>query len=422
MKLLNHTTKYFSILLIILISIWAVVFYFAMLDEVYDSLDDGLENQKELILQAVREDPSLLFDTEFGVNNYTIKKTSQPVSEHFYSDSYRDTLMYMQVEDEYEPVRILESIFEHKGDYYKIKLITSMVEEDDQIENLVKYLIVLYLLLISSILLLNNLIFRKIWKPFYDLIGHLKNFRIEKDEPIKTKPTSIDEFRLLNLSVEKLTEKSRKSYLVQKQFIENAAHELQTPLAISINKLELLVEKNELTDLQSQEVGQVLDSLGRLNRLNKSLLLLSKIDNDQYIEEERVSFNEVIHRTVENLEDFAVHRGVAIYVDEKEQIDFKINKDLSEILMLNLIKNAVIHSDKKSQVKIEVARNSITIKNIGENKALNPEMIFKRFSKNSSNKSSTGLGLAISKAITDRYQLNLTYHFSGQHEFAIIFP
>tara|TARA_B100000945_G_scaffold288398_1_gene260719 strand:- start:1612 stop:2793 length:1182 start_codon:yes stop_codon:yes gene_type:complete len=393
-----------------------------MLDEVYDSLDDGLENQKELILQAVREDPSLLFDTEFGVNNYTIKKTSQPVSEHFYSDSYRDTLMYMQVEDEYEPVRILESIFEHKGDYYKIKLITSMVEEDDQIENLVKYLIVLYLLLISSILLLNNLIFRKIWKPFYDLIGHLKNFRIEKDEPIKTKPTSIDEFRLLNLSVEKLTEKSRKSYLVQKQFIENAAHELQTPLAISINKLELLVEKNELTDLQSQEVGQVLDSLGRLNRLNKSLLLLSKIDNDQYIEEERVSFNEVIRRTVENLEDFAVHRGVAIYVDEKEQIDFKINKDLSEILLLNLIKNAVIHSDKKSQVKIEVARNSITIKNYGENKSLNPEMIFKRFSKNSSNKSSTGLGLAISKAITDRYQLNLTYHFSGQHEFAIIFP
>ena len=137
---------------------------------------------------------------------------------------------------------------------------------------------------------------------------------------------------------------------------------------------------------------------------------------------ERVSFNEVIRRTVENLEDFAVHRGVAIYVDEKEQIDFKINKDLSEILLLNLIKNAVIHSDKKSQVKIEVARNSITIKNYGENKSLNPEMIFKRFSKNSSNKSSTGLGLAISKAITDRYQLNLTYHFSGQHEFAIIFP
>ena len=172
MKLLNHTTKYFSILLIILISIWAVVFYFAMLDEVYDSLDDGLENQKELILQAVREDPSLLFDTEFGVNNYTIKKTSQPVSEHFYSDSYRDTLMYMQVEDEYEPVRILESIFEHKGDYYKIKLITSMVEEDDQIENLVKYLIVLYLLLISSILLLNNLIFRKICARTSSISGH----------------------------------------------------------------------------------------------------------------------------------------------------------------------------------------------------------------------------------------------------------
>ena len=104
-----------------------------------------------------------------------------------------------------------------------------MVEEDDQIENLFKYLVGLYLVLILSIVVLNNLVMKKVWKPFYTLIDRLKGFRIEKDDPIKTEPTTIDEFNLLNQSVERLTEKSRDSYVAQKEFIENAAHELQTP-------------------------------------------------------------------------------------------------------------------------------------------------------------------------------------------------
>ena len=256
MKLLNHTTKYFALLLIVLISVWAVIFYFAMIDEVYDSLDDGLENQKELIIDAVKIDPSLLQDTEFGVNNYTIKRVA-PVSHDINKDSYRDTLMYMQNEDEFEPIRMLESTFVQDDTYYKIKLITSMVEEDDQIENLFTYLVGLYLALVLSIVVLNNLVLKKVWKPFYSLIDKLKGFRIERDEPIQQEPTDIDEFNLLNQSVEKLTKKSRDSYIAQKEFIENAAHELQTPLAIAMNKLELLLEKNELTGHQTQEIGGV---------------------------------------------------------------------------------------------------------------------------------------------------------------------
>ncbi|WP_324024814.1 histidine kinase dimerization/phospho-acceptor domain-containing protein [Maribacter sp. BPC-D8] len=313
MKLLNHTTKYFAILLIVLISIWAVIFYFAMLDEVYDSLDDGLENQKELIIRAVNDDPDLLQDTEFGVNNYTIKNTE--VGDHTkFKDSYRDTLMYMQNEDEYEPIRMLESTFQQDGNYYKIKLITSMVEEDDQIENLFKYLVGLYLVLILSIVVLNNLVMKKVWKPFYTLIDRLKGFRIEKDDPIKSEPTTIDEFNLLNQSVERLTEKSRDSYVAQKEFIENAAHELQTPLAIAINKLELLLEQNELSGLQSQEVGGVLDNLTRLTRLNKSLLLLSKIDNKQYLEEETIDFNELTKNVSTDFSDFATHKNMRLNV------------------------------------------------------------------------------------------------------------
>ncbi len=421
MKLLNHTTKYFALLLIVLITVWAVIFYFAMLDEIYDSLDDGLENQKELIVQATQNDSTLLSDTDFGVNNYTIIKAPFDKQDNL-KDSYRDTLMYMQNEGEYEPVRILESFFERNGSHYKISLITSMVEEDDQIENLFIYLIGLYLVLIASIVLLNNLVLKKVWRPFYDLIDRLKDFRIERDEPIKTEPTTIYEFKLLNQSVERLTEKSKQSYVAQKEFIENAAHELQTPLAICINKLELLLEKNEMKLDQSQEVGAVLDNLGRLTRLNKSLLLLSKIDNSQYVDEELVDFNELSRKAAADFEDFAAHRDVDIQLIGVDVLEYPMNRDLATVLISNLVKNAVIHSTAGKTVEIEIAAGRLVVKNFGAQIELDGNQLFKRFKKSGSDMRSTGLGLAIVKAVCDRYNLQLNYDFSDRHIFKILFP
>ncbi|HET8829648.1 MAG TPA: histidine kinase dimerization/phospho-acceptor domain-containing protein, partial [Pelobium sp.] len=278
MKLLNYTSKYLLILLLPLITIWAVIFYYALLDEIYDSLDDGLENQKMLILQNPESIEGALANQNFRKGNHVITKIDQHEYSNF-KESYRDTLMFMQNENDYEPVRVYESIFKDNGAYYKIKVITSMVEEDDLIENLATYLVILYFLMLISIVLLNNIILRKIWKPFHSLISQLKSFRIEKETTLKIKESDIEEFQLLNQTMEQLTEKSRKSYLNQKHFIENASHELQTPLAISINKLELFSEKNNLNEEQLKDIGFVLDNLGRLTRLNKSLLLLSKIEN-----------------------------------------------------------------------------------------------------------------------------------------------
>ncbi|WP_373517902.1 sensor histidine kinase [Pricia sp.] len=419
MKLLNHTTKYFALLLIVLITVWAVIFYFAMLDEIYDSLDDGLENQKELIVQATQNDSTLLSDTDFGVNNYTIKKTPKRA---YVKDSYRDTLMYMQNEGEYEPVRILESSFERNGSHYKINLITSMVEEDDQIENLVIYLLGLYLVLIASIVLLNNLVLKRVWKPFYDLIGKLKDFRIERDEPIKTGPTTINEFELLNQSVERLTEKSKQSYVAQKEFIENAAHELQTPLAICINKLELLLEKNEMKEDQSQEVGAILDTLGRLTRLNKSLLLLSKIDNSQYVNEELIDFGALSKRVVSDFEDFSAHRDIAIQLIRAAILQYPMNRDLATVLISNLIKNAVIHGTAGKSVAIEISVDRIVVQNFGTETGLDGDQLFKRFKNIGSDMRSTGLGLAIAKAVCDRYNLQMNYYFDYRHVFEIRFP
>lgn len=420
MKLLNYTTRYFAIILFVLLSAWAVLFYFEMLDEIYDSMDDGLENQKMLVIRRAKEDTSILEKNEFGEGYYTIRKV-EPKNIYNIKDNYRDTLMYMHNEEDFEPVRLLESVFQQNGEYYKLKVITSMVEEDDLIEDLLYSLLWLYLGLIISIIILNNIVLKKVWNPFYKLITELKNFNIEKDENIKVQDTSIEEFNLLNKQIQVLLQKSRDSFTGQKQFIENASHELQTPLAISINKLELYIENNDLSESELVQIAPVLNNLERLTRFNKSLLLLSKIENRQFLSEQKVSINSIIQDLVEDFSDFASHKEIELTIDVNETIDFKMNKDLAIILFTNLIKNAIVHGKSEHLINIEIDKQEVKISNFSESGALKKEKLFTRFYK-ISNKNSNGLGLAISKAIADEYDLELEYYFDEKHIFKVGFP
>lgn len=421
MKLLNHTSKYLALLLLPLITIWAVIFYYAMLDEIYDSLDDGLENQKVLLLRRLPSNPEVLDHNDLERWNHVIT----PISKHQYDnfkERYADTLMFMHNEKDFEPVRILESKIAYNDNYYKVKFITSMVEEDDLIEDLITYLVVLYALLMMTIFIFNNLMLKKIWQPFHSLIVQLRNFRIEKDQHIETMDTSIEEFQLLNTSVTTLIDQSRARYLEQQHFIENASHELQTPLAISLNKLELFLENTTLTEDEVKTMTSIMDNLGRLTRLNKSLLLLSKIQNRQYADEERIDFNLLLKNMIEDFEDLAAHKNVKLTLNASGPLIFQMNKDLAIILLTNLIKNAIIHGQQNATVSIDLIDQMIIVRNFGIGESLDSKILFSRFKKISTDQKSTGLGLAIAKAVSEKYGINLTYSFKEQHIFQVSFP
>ena len=417
MKLLNYTTTYFAVILIFLLALWALIFYFEILDEIYDSMDDGLDNQKILIIRKAKVDPEILQKNAFEDGNYIITPTTPGISRGF-TDVYRDTLMFMENELEYEPVRLVESVFQQDGSFYKIKVVTSMVEEDDLRKELFFSLLWLYVGLILTIVLLNNFFQKRAWMPFYKLLRRLENFSIEKDREIKYEKTKIDEFRLLNERVDRLLKKSVESYQSQKEFIENASHELQTPLAISINKLELMAENANLPEEQMEELGTVLHSLERLTRLNKSLLLLSRIENRQFAEQEKIDWNELVKQIIAEFEDFAAHRGVKLVLFEEERINHSGNKDLAGILLSNLLKNAILHTPSDTAVEITISSATVSFKNPGT-VPLERNRIFSRF-KGAEKADSTGLGLAISKAIADRLKLELTYSFSAQKHFFTI--
>lgn len=420
MKLLNYTTSWFALILFVILSLWAIIFYFNMLGEIYDSMDDGLENQKLLVIQKASKDDSVLQRKEFEDGYYKVQETTFEQVKDF-TDIYLDTLIYTQNEEDFEPFRMLKTAFRYNGKYYEMHLITSMVEEDDLVADLLFSLIYLYLGLLASILVLNNLLLKKIWKPFYFMLDRLRAFRLDDPKPIQIPESKINEFHLLNETVEKLLHANIQTYNNQKKFIENASHELQTPLAISLNKIEFLIENHPLNDEELQILSGVIDSLERLTRLNKSLLLLSKISNNQFSGVSEIDFAHLVKKSTKDFSDLANHKSIQMSFQEKSHCLVKMDPDLAEVLLNNLIKNAIVHNHPGGEVAIEVGNDSLKIENSGQPKPLDSEKIFERFHKGDNSLNSTGLGLAIAKAITDLYGFTIRYSYQEKHIITIHF-
>lgn len=410
MKLLNRTLKFLAIFLPVIIAVWAGLFYYNMIDEIKDSLDDGLENYKLLIIQKAASDSSILEKTKFGESNYAIREIAGSEALGV-RDHYTDTAMFMLNEGDFEAVRMLTTAFTMNGRYYELKVISSTVEEDDLIADLLHALLWLYAALLVSILLINNLVLRKAWKPFYQLLAKIRQFRLDKNPVITSTPSHVSEFRELDESILTLTRQAVTAYTNQKQFIENASHELQTPLAISINKLELLAESEKLDEHNLTVISQVIETLQRLTRLNKALLLLSKIENKQFSDTADLQLNTIVKTLIDDFRDMAEARNVSLHLHEAGVFTVHMNQDLAIILVSNLIKNAIVHNIRGGSAEISISNHSFAVTNTGQGGGLDQELLFERFRKKSPDQSSAGLGMAIVKAITDMHGLAIAYAY-----------
>lgn len=418
MKLLNHTLLYLSGSLIFILSIWAFVFYLSMMDEVYDSIDDGLENYKILIIQKASTDTTLLQKTYFDESNYAIRPITKAVAINA-TEVFQDTAMYMEYEDSYEIARMLTTYFSTPDErYYQLKIIASMVEGDDLVADLLHALLWLYVAVIASAFIINNWVLRKIWRPFYQLQHELRHFNLGEHQSFNPPLTRVREFKDINETVADLLKANIATFQQQKQFIENASHELQTPLAISMNKLELLLEQYQGTEEQTQLLANAIQHLERLTRLNKSLLLLSKIENRQFGKEEAVDFNALLRRQVDDFTELLEYKNIRVDIEERGDLLWQFNVDLANILTTNLLKNAIVHNHQGGHIHIVIDDDRFEIANTGSSRPLDAANLFSRFHRTSDNPSSTGLGLAIVKSIVQFHLIQVTYRYeNGMHHF-----
>lgn len=423
MNLLNKSLLHLSIWLFFIIALWSVFFYFNMLGEIKESVDEGLDNYKRQIIYNVQKDPTLLSQHNFDEGFFAIREIPKAKSITI-KDTYIDTLMYMQDADdetpELEPVRLLGTAFENKGHFYELKIINSMVEEDDLVEELFREAVLLYLLLIAAITLLNRFVLRRLWQPFYSFLNQLQEYRVGNSKHFPEVTTQTQEFTDLQKAVHVLLQHNVETYEQQKQFIGNASHELQTPLAIATNKLELLIEKGNLNTEQAGNIAEVMAIVERLVRLNKSLLLLTKIENKQFLDNKTVSVNDIASQSLNDLEEIATFRNITFSIEASAELTTEMDASLANIVVSNLLRNAIFHNIENGTVAVTIAEHSIKVSNTGIQIPIDELQLFTRFHKSETHSNSTGLGLAIVKAICDLYGFTLSYRFEEKlHHFEL---
>jgi signal transduction histidine kinase len=353
--------------------------------------------------------------------NIIVEKISFEEAEDF-KETYSASRVYFVTEEEDEEVRMLTTAFFCESDkqYYKLRIFTSTVESEDLIENMLYLLIALWICLALVIILVVQKVIHSSNRPFYRLLDNLRNFKLGETKIIEFPTTNIQEYTELNKSVKNLLESNINAYNEQKNFIENASHELQTPLSIAIGKLELLANDKKPEKEQLENIASALSSLNRMKRLNSSLLLLSKIKNKQFPGTEPVNMIPVFEEILDDFGDLISHKELILKIEKNaESLNVSMNKDLAYILANNLVKNAVSHNIKNGTISIVFDADAVIISNDGI--SVNND-IFDRYISSSTDAKSSGLGLSIVKSITDIYNFRITHQYRDKHIFTIKFP
>lgn len=422
MKLLSYTYRKLALLLFLLMAVWGVLFYYAIIDEVVDETDDTLENYGEILMESALHDPSILETEGSLMSFYKFTPISEEEGRH-YRQVFYDATVYIELEDEDEPVRVMCTAFRMPdGQYYELKLMISILERDDMVEAMLWYLGALFLLFLICTSIGIQLVLKGVFRPLHRLLDWLHCIQPGKEVPPLDNPTKIREFRQLSDAALDMGNRSYKAYEEQKQFIENASHELQTPLAIVRGKVELLAESEGMTEQQMEQLDEIYATLGRAVKLNKSLLLLSRIENGQYTEMEDVSVDEILDELLPDLMDIYEHKQVRpIRKREEQPFIIRCNHSLAQILVSNLVKNSLLHNREEGELQVLTTPTSLVIKNTGD-VPLDGEKLFRRFYHGmDGKKDSTGLGLAIARSIALSSSLKLTYEWQdGMHTFRLV--
>lgn len=421
MKLLYRIIIRISLVLTIVLGAWAVFFYIAVIDEVNDEVDDSLEDYSETIIIRALAGEELPSKNDGSNNQYYLTEVSEEYADQKEDIRYKDSMIYITEKEETEPARILTTIFKDENDrYYELTVSTPTIEKDDLKDAIQGWIIFLYGTLLFTIIIICIWVFHRNMKPLYLLLNWLDNYRIgNKNQPLKN-DTKITEFKKLNEAALRNAERSEHLFEQQKQFIGNASHEMQTPLAICRNRLEMLMEDESLTEKQLEELIKTHQTLEHITKLNKSLLLLSKIDNGQFSDIKDMELNQILKRYADDYKEVYAYRNIRLNIEEKEVFHIKMNESLAIALLTNLLKNAYVHNVDDGHIRIEITSRHIIFSNSGIEQPLDANHIFERFYQGNKKEGSTGLGLAITKSICNLQHINLEYYFSNkEHCFKI---
>lgn len=420
MKLFHLVLWRISLALIVVLTVWAGFFYMAVVEEVNDEVDDTLEDYSEGLIIRALSGEDMPTASNGSNNQYYLYEVSESNAASHPQITYRDEMVFITEKSETEPARVLITIFRTEDErYMELVVYTPTIEKLDLLRAILGWIIFLYVLLLLIILSINIWVFRKNMKPLYVLLKWLDSSQLgKKNEPLEN-TTKITEFRKLNAATMAFAERGEKLFEQQKTFIGNASHEMQTPLAICRNRLEMLMEDETLTEHQLNELIKTHQTLENLTRMNRSLLLLCKIENGQFADTRSVCLNDILTHYLDDYKEVYAYRNITVTVTTDSSFCVEMNDSLVSVLVTNLLKNSFVHNIDGGFIYIKITANTFEISNTGE-KPLDRERIFERFYQGQKKEGSTGLGLALVDSICKANHLKIDYTYvENRHIFTI---
>ncbi len=411
MKLLNKTSLIIVTVALFIFFLGGIAFYKIIQAMIINQVDRELVTQRHNIVNELNS--FLHLENAYLITENKIQIENVDMSFHM-EEMYKDTVLYDKREKLFAPYRMIRFHAFVNEKNYKISIFRSMLEAENLIEQIVINMTFMLLALVLAMFFLNRYFFRRIWDDFFFSVNKVKKYNLRDDPNLELPFSEVEEFQMMNQVFEKLTQRIHQDYTSLKEFTENASHEIQTPLSIMRAKIELLLQHPGYTNDQIALISSLNEAVNRLSNINKVLILLTRIENNQFPELSKVRLKERVIYHIDNFQEVIEARNISLTHEMDEAVEINVNTALADILIINLIKNAIRHNFDDGKIKIVVASDGFEISNTGPNSGIPADQLFDRFVRTQNASDSLGLGLSLVKKICELYDYDITYTYEDE--------
>ena len=422
MKLLYKITLTLLVPLSLTIGIWGWLSYRTMSKKIHADTDLILKSYSSDIIMRLLSGKELPERFNGAYNTYYIKSLTPEEAAESPAVEYGEAEAFLKSQEDFASSRIRSQIFQdNEGNFRKITVSLPTFEQDMLIEHVFWWTMLLFIVLLASVLAIGLVLLNYNMKPLYRLLDWIDRYEPGMQGSKVPSDTDIVEFRKLASAIEHAVTRFETQYEERKIFIGNASHELQTPLAVCSNRIEMMLEHPDMTEALAEEMIKVHRSLSGLIRLNKTLLLLSKIENGQFPQTADVDMNALAKESIELHQEIYDHKNISAEIDGEDRFVHRIDEQMASVLIGNLVKNAFLYTPSGGTINVTMSKTGFSISNTG-NAPLDKDKVFRRFYQPSGRKEgATGLGLALAYSVCMNNGMDITYDFiKDRHIFSII--
>lgn len=395
-----------------------IAFYFVLNYFLLQQLDETLAIERDEITNYVNEHNTL---------PEIVKTKDQQIYFSLSSASNTDATLISKTawndyEKEKELVRQLNFGINAAGKHYMVTVVKSQAEKEDLLKLILIIAASMIALILTASFVINRIALKKLWQPFYRSVMQVRNYNLQSQQALQLPSTKIEEFSFLNSSLNMMASRVEAEYQSLKEFTGNASHEMQTPLAIISANTESLLQDSEVMRHHHTAISTIENAAKRLSRLNQSLLLLAKIENNRFELTEKIDLKSVIEDRINDLQELISANQLKLEVNTASVVTV-FHHHLADILIGNLTGNAIRYNIPNGIIKINLSEKELIISNTSSLPMLDPTKIFSRFYRHPLSKAEgTGLGLSIVQHICLLGGYRLVYKYSNDlHIFCVQF-